>query len=285
MFNKNLRHAVENFAQLILPLTEKDLELEWKWKDHDEEGIRFACFVTLQELRHLAVTLATPSTSLRATTAKRILSQYHTAYLDLQAAVLGISDEQAEKIPAEGEWPIRKVYAHILGTEFGFTATVRYALELHRANKWTNDRIPDSEYPRLYVLSESEYDKLMDGSLSGMLAYHYDFHERIVEEFSQITDAELDLPSTFWEETRFPIQHRLHRYEAHFTQHTIQIDKTLVAIGQSPSESKRLVRKIYAALAEAEGFMIAAPKMDEKVILATASSIMERTKEIEDLLK
>ena len=39
MFNSNLTTAVENFARLILPLTEKDLEREWKWKDHDEEGI------------------------------------------------------------------------------------------------------------------------------------------------------------------------------------------------------------------------------------------------------
>jgi hypothetical protein len=283
MLNQNLRHAVKNFTQLILPLTEKDLELEWKWKDHDEEGIRFSCFVTLQELRHLAVTLATLRS--QPTTAQRILSQYHAAYMDLQAAVLGLSDHEAERIPAEGEWPIRKVYAHILGTEFGFTATVRYALELHRANKWTNERIPDNEYPRLYVLSESEYDHLMDAPLSAMLTYHHDLHERIVQEFSQITDAELDLPSTFWEETRFPIQHRLHRYEAHFTQHTIQIDKTLIAIGQPPSESKSLVRKIYAALAEAEGFMIGAEKMDETAILATASSIAERTKEIADVLK
>jgi len=282
MINTDLTRAVENFTSLILPLTEKDLEREWIWKDHDEEGIRFACFVTLQELRHLAVTLATLRT--QPTTAQRVLSQYHAAYMDLQAAVLGLSDEEAEKIPAEEEWQVRKVYAHILGTEFGFTATVRYALELHRASQWTNDRIPDSEYPRLYALSENEYDNLMDGPLSGMQSYHRDFHARILEEFSNITDSELDLPSTFWEETRFPIQHRLHRYEAHFTQHTIQIDKTLLAIGQSPSEAKRLIRKIYAALAEAEGMMIGAEKMDEAVIVTTASSIMERTKGIEKIL-
>jgi hypothetical protein len=58
MFNTKLTHAVENFAALILPLSEKDLEREWIWKDHDKEGIRFACFVTLQELRHLAVELS-----------------------------------------------------------------------------------------------------------------------------------------------------------------------------------------------------------------------------------
>jgi hypothetical protein len=95
---------------------------------------------------------------------------------------------------------------------------------------------------------------------------------------------ELDLPSTFWEDTRFPIRHRLHRYEAHFVQHTIQIDKTLVSIGQAPSESIRLLRKLYNALAEAEGIMIGAENMDDAVILATASSIAERTKEIRELL-
>lgn len=282
MFNNQLTYAVENFARIILPVTEKDLERAWVWKDHDEEGIRFAFFVTLQELRHLAVTLA----SLRSqpTRAQRILSQYHAAYLDLQAALLGLTDEDAEKIPSEGEWQVNKVYAHILGTDFGFTATVRYALELHRANIWTKDPIPDSEYPRLYAINEPDYDKLMDGPLSGKLAYHQGLHQGIVEEFSAITNAELDLPSTFWEETRFPIHHRLHRYEAHFTQHTIQIDKTLVAIGQAPSESKRLLRKVFSALAEVEGQMIGAEKMDDTAILATASSVSERTKEIEGIL-
>jgi len=282
MFNSNLTQAVEHFARTILPVSEKDLERAWTWKDHDGEGIRFAFFVTLQELRHLAVTLA----SLRSQpiTAQRILSQYHAAYMDLQAAILGLSDEDAEKIPAEDEWPVRRVYAHILGADFGFTSVVRYALELHRTNKWTKDPVPESEYPRLYEISESEYDDLMNGALSKMLSYHRDMHSRILQEFSSIKDEELDLPSTFWEETRFPIQHRLHRYEAHFTQHTIQIDKTLVAIGQAPSESKRLLRKIYATLAEVEGQMIGAEKMDDTAILATASSIVERTRDIEKIL-
>src|SRR5215207_3274807 len=125
MFNSNLNLAVMDFAVLMLPLSEKDLEREWIWKDHDEEGIRFACFVTLQELRHLAVTLATLRS--HRIPAQHILGQYHTAYTDLQAAILGLSDEDAEKVPAEGEWHVRKAYAHILGTEFSFTSTVRYA--------------------------------------------------------------------------------------------------------------------------------------------------------------
>jgi len=283
MFNTQLRETIETFSRLMLPLSEQELEQEWIWKDHDEEGIRFAFFVTLQELRHLAVTLSTLRT--KPTPAQHILSQYHSAYMDLQASLLGISDEEAELVPAEGEWPVRRVYAHIMGADFGFTATVRYALELHRADRWTKDPIPESEYPRLYAISEEDLDALLDGPLSSMMKYHESLHEQIVNEFSNIQDHELDLPSTFWEETRFPIQHRLHRYEAHFTQHTVQIDKTLEAVGKTPNESKRLLRKIYAALAEAENMLIGQEKMDDTAILTTASSITERTKEIENLIR
>jgi len=71
-----------------------------------------------------------------------------------------------------------------------------------------------------------------------MLAYYRKFHPEVVQEFSTITSEELDLPSVMWEEINFPIRHRLHRYEAHLIQHTVQVDKTLAAIGQSPSETK-----------------------------------------------
>ena len=283
MFDAKLTHTVEDFAGLLSPLSEKDLEHEWKWKDHDEEGIRFACFVTLQELRHLAVALSTLRP--KPTPAQHILTQYHAAFMDLQAALLGLSSENAEKTPAEGEWSVRQVYSHILSTDIGFTSVVRYALEGHRAGSWKPERMSDEDEIRIIGMSEEEYKTLMGGPLDGMLAYHREFHPAIIEEFSNITEKELNLPSTFWEETRFAIQHRLHRYEAHFAQHTVQIDKTLVAIGQAPSESKRLIRKIYAALAESEGMMIGVEKMDATAIRATAASISERTMEIESLLR
>src|SRR5688572_16648608 len=283
MFDTKLTHAVENFAALILPLSEKDLEREWIWKDHHKEGIRFACFVTLQELRHLAVELS--ALHPKPTSAQHILSQYHAAYMDLQSAIFGLSAEDADKVPAEGEWQVRRVYAHILSAEINFTITVRYALEKHRASAWTPERASDEDEYRLAGMSEAEFRALLEGPFEAMLAYHRNFHPAVIEEFGNITDSELDLPSTFWEETRFPVQHRLHRYEAHYTQHTIQIDKTLAAIGSPPTESMRLIRKLYAALAEAEGMMIGLEKTEPAVMLATADSIVDRTNLISALLK
>jgi len=282
MFNTNLSVAVMELAEIMLPLSEQDLERNWIWKDHDEEGIRFAFFVTLQELRHLAVTLRSLRPPL--TRAQHILSQYHTAYVDLQAAILGLSNEIAERAPADGEWSVRQAYAHILSTEINFTITVRYALEGHRAGTWTKEPVSDQDADRLAGIRDEDYLALTNGPLEGMREYHRELHVDILERFSHIADEELDLPSTFWEETRFPIQHRLHRYEAHFTQHTVQIDKTLVAIGQAPTEAKRLLRKIFAALAEVEGTLIGAEKIDDAAILATASSIAGRANEIRGLL-
>lgn len=264
MFNSELTRAVHDFASIMLPLSEKGLEREWVWKDNDEEGIRFTFFVTLQELRDLAVTLSAQRAE--RTPAQHILGQYHAAYLDLQAAVLGLSNEDAERAPAEGEWPVQRAYAHLLGTDINFSIVVRYALEGHRAGTWSPEKYSDQDADRLAGLSDEEYMVLIKGPLDKMVAYHQGLHRSIIEEFSRITDQELELPSTFWEETRFPIRHRLHRYEAHFVQHTVQIDKTLVEIGQPPTESKRLLRKIFAALAEAEGWMIGSKTIDETAI-------------------
>src|SRR5215208_1786471 len=200
LFNSKLNSAVQQFAALTLPFSEKDLERNWVWKDHDEEGIRFAFFVTLQELRDLAVILA--ASRPQPTIASHILSQYHAAYMDLQAALLGVSNEDAQRVPAEGEWPVQRVYAHILGTDFGFTAVVRYALEGHRAGAWKREPMSDEDEMRLVGMSEEEYRTLTSGPLEGMQAFHRQLHPAIIEEFSQLTGEELDLPSTFWEETR-----------------------------------------------------------------------------------
>ena len=282
MFNIELIKAVEDFANLMLPASEKDLERAWIWKDHDEEGIRFAFFVTIQELRQLAVYLAANRKQL--TQAQHILGQYHKQYMDLQAAVFGLSKENSERAPAEGEWPVRQVYAHILGAEINFSGVVRYALEGHRAGKWMPERMSDEDDLRVTGMNEDEYNTLIDSSFKDMLAFHRNFHSRVVDEFSSMTDAELDLPSTFWEETRFPIRHRLHRYEAHFIQHTVQIDKTLVAIGLSPSESKRLIRYLFAALAEVDANLIGVNNPQEGC-LQLAKIINSRTMEIQSILE
>ena len=70
----------------MLPFSDLYLESDWALKDHDEEGICFALFVTLQELRHLTVIL--PSLT-QQTQGENIPGQFHAASIDLQGAVPG----------------------------------------------------------------------------------------------------------------------------------------------------------------------------------------------------
>ena len=153
MFNTELTRAINGFTQLMLPVSEKGLKREWVWKDHDEEGIRFAFFVTPQELRELAVTLSTLRT--KWTSTQHILGQYHAAYMDLQAALLGLPLEASDRAPAEGEWSVRRTYAHMLGADINFTITVRYALEKHRAGTWTPEKISEEDDAAILATASS----------------------------------------------------------------------------------------------------------------------------------
>jgi hypothetical protein len=49
------------------------------------------------------------------------------------------------------------------------------------------------------------------------------------------------------------VRFRLYRIAAHVTEHTIQCEKTLVALGWPPTEGRRIVRHITAVLGEIEG--------------------------------
>jgi hypothetical protein len=281
MFNNHLANAIEGFSSLLLPVSEKDMERKWVWKDHDGEGIRFAFFVTIQQLRQLAVRLSTKRSPV--TQAHHILGQYHKQYMDLQAAIFGLSEEDAKRAPAEGEWSVQRTYAHIFSADINFSIVVRYALEKHRAGKWTPERMSEEDETRLAGISDEEFTRLTHGTLEDMLAYHRELHPKLVREFASITDEELELPSSFWEETHFPIRHRLHRYEAHMIQHTVQTDKTLAVIGQSPSETKRLIRHVFAALAEVEANLIGEDNLQEECI-QLAKEINARTMEIQEIL-
>jgi len=74
-----------------------------------------------------------------------------------------------------------------------------------------------------------------------------------------------------------PLRFRLHRFEEHLRQHTIQLDKTLVGIGRPSSEAHRLIRNIHNALADVETERASA----EDLRAGAASVIAERARRLE----
>jgi hypothetical protein len=283
MFEESLFRAVERFASKLQSVPDADLERKWTWGAYDE-GIRFAFFRSYEELRELAVKVAAERAVAgpQISSAQRILAQYHLAFRDLQAALLGIGEDAAGQAPAEGEWSLKQVVAHIVDADSGFLVGVKYALDRNRRGE--APAVPSEETWVSVLGEEGPFQAVLEGPLAGIQAYHNELHQRVLREFSGISEDELNAPALYWEGYELPLRFRLHRFDSHLRQHTIQIDKTLAGIGHPPNEAKRLLRLIYAALAEVEGLTIGAREAGSALVPDAAKTIAARADEISGLL-
>jgi len=243
---KTVTQAVEELVRATVHLSDEDMGREWKWREYDEEGLRFALLMTHHELRDLAVRLAARRTD-GPTQTERILAQYHQTYRDLTGLLAGVSSDDLDLVPAEGEWPVRETLKHMLGAEHGFLAVNRWALVNHRAGK--HDEPSDDQWPEFRKPYAAPKDAV-DGAIADIRNSFFEIHRRVLRELADVTDAELEQPAWFWDADK-PIRFRMHRFEEHLRQHTIQLDKT-VAVIRPPTEARRLVRNIYNALADVE---------------------------------
>jgi uncharacterized damage-inducible protein DinB len=281
----DLQSSIERFSRLTFSLSDADLERPWTWGDYDE-GVRFAFFRTYEELRDLAVTLGVErfKAGLPPTSAQRILAQHQAAFNDLAAALLGLTEEQSNLPPAQGEWPLRRILRHIAETEGTFFAINTYALERARAQDGLPLAMSDQAWEAFWA--GDPFDELAEsGAFSQMWAYFQDLHQRVLVAFAGVSDAELDEPVVFWESTPMPLRFRLHRFESHLRQHTIQVDKALAALGLAPGEARRLVRLLYAGLADVQGQLIGAGEFGAQACADLAQAIDRRIDEIEASLR
>jgi hypothetical protein len=262
-------------------LTEADLARDWTWGAYDE-GLRYAFFRTYEELRDLAATTVAERSAhgLTISAAQRALAQYQAAYRDLQALLVGLPDAELDRAPAADEWPLRSVLEHIIGAEGSFYVLVRYALERKRSGDDRPAEIPEAFWVQVIGPEEPLYKAAMAGSLAEIWAYYGRLNRRVIDEFAAIDAEESQAPSRYWEGYDLPIQFRLHRFDAHMRQHTIQAEKTLAALGRPPSEAMRLLRLIYAALADVEGAAIGAADVAAQRRHAIAEAILARATEI-----
>lgn len=286
MFEPSLIRAVKRFSSLTQGVSDSDLEKEWAWGAYDEEGVRFAFFRTYEELCELAAETASMRSALgpEMSTAQRILAQYHRAHRDLQATLLGAGEDAVGRAPAEGEWPVHKVVAHIVGADLGFFVVVKYALDRRRSGDEHPAEIPDEAWDTISGLDEASFQALVDGPFEDLESYYGTLHSRVLRELADIHEEELAAPSMYWEGYEMSLRFRLHRFDSHLRQHTVQVDKTLEAIGHTPNEARRLLRLIYGALADAEGATIGAWDVGQELRRTAAETITARADEIAAIL-
>jgi hypothetical protein len=218
------------------------------------------------------------------TTTHHTLAQYHAAYRDLQAMLLGLDESLIDQPPAKNEWPLRIILGHIIAAEREFFARIWHAVERFRKGEDEAVEMTAEEVAE-FVGSFEEFERTMNRlSISGIVAFYDKLHKRVLRELTTIRGLELEATSLWWEELPMTVEFRLHRLDAHLRQHTIQIEKTLDAIGHPPSEARRLLRLIYAALADVDGVMIGAWGLGKEKRMELAAAISNRADEITEIL-
>jgi uncharacterized damage-inducible protein DinB len=265
--------SVEDLVRATVDLPDSEMDRAWVWREYDEEGLRFTLLMAQHELRDLAVRLAAMRPA-PPSQAQRILGQYHDAYRDLTGALAGLRDEDLDRVPREGEWPLREVIAHMLGAEYGFLGTVQYARDPGRPadEEEAGDRWPTWRKEHGYAAPDS-----IPGGIADVRNAMFEIHRRVLRELGNLRDEELAKPAGFWDGLK-PIRFRLHRFEAHMIQHTIQVDKTLEWIGRAPTEARRLVRVLYRDLAAVE--MLSSEAFGQRERDEVAKTIGDRAAEI-----
>jgi hypothetical protein len=172
----------------------------------------------------------------------------------------------------------------VVGAQLGFYAATKYALDRHRSGDERSAEIPAEAWEPMIGMDEAASEAMMSSPLTNLQSRHRTFHDRTLETFSNISDAELALPSVYWEGYELSLRFRLHRFDSHVRQHTIQAEKTLSLIGYPFNEAKGLLRLIFAALAEAEGATIGARETGSQLFQGAADAISARAEEIEGIL-
>lgn len=251
-----LSTAVLGFATSVAKLPESDLNSDWPspsapgalWHGYDDT-VRDMVFRVYHELCDLTVTaelqrLSPPSE------AQRILAQHHDAYRDLTGALVGVDEDEFDRAPAENEWPLRTVLYHIALAERGFHALIHWAVARRR-----DDDSVSIEMPEDYRDSVSDPVE-ENGAMADVLRRFDTLHARVLADFANLDSADLDAPNVWWEGYEISVRFRLHRFNAHAREHTIQVDKTLHGIGHRRTEPEQLARLFHRALGRFESLEI-----------------------------
>jgi hypothetical protein len=275
--------AIDDFDRRLRALDDSALDAPWAWEAYDEEGVRFGILRTTEEVADAAIEIAAARSEAGdpPTRAERLVGRYLVAWRELWS-VADRADAAIDTPPADGEWPLRMILDHLVEADIGFLATVRNGLEQRRAGAVVLERIgSDEAWLAMGEVVESEWRAAIEGSLSGIRAFHAGVRDRIAERLAPMVDDELAASSPFWDGDR-PNRFRLGRFESHLRQHTIQTEKAIQAVLGAPREVERLLRLLARATGDVEAAAVGAdPRLVAGPIAPLAAEIGARVAELE----
>jgi hypothetical protein len=224
----------------LLAVGDDALEAAWTWPDHGELDRRSGFFRVMEDLD--AVTAAIGAGGVARPADQAIVAPATVARWELIGLLAPLTEADLDADPGGGEWTVRQTVAHIIASQHGYAVY----------NDWWRGqglRISDERLPFAPDgLIDPAWDEPVaaNGSLDEIRSRLHVALDDAATLMSDLTADELGLAAR-WSDLPVTVGFRQGRWASHITEHTVQVDKTLVWLGRQPSEVERLVRLVAAA--------------------------------------
>ncbi len=234
------RGLIEGAVGDLLAIPDAALEAAWTWPDHGEVERRYGFFRIIEDLD--ATTAGIDARGGTRPPDQAIVAPTTVARWELIGLLAPLTEADLDADPGAGEWTIRQTLAHIISSQHGYAAY----------NDWWRKQAIRTSDQRLPFAPEGLDDPAWDeaiaanGSLDEIRGRLHLVVEEAATRMSDLTSDELGLAAR-WSGLPVTVGFRQGRWASHITEHTVQVDKTLVWLGRQPSEVERLVRLVAAA--------------------------------------
>jgi hypothetical protein len=238
----------------LATITDADMEKAWAWKGDSEVELRYGYYRILEDFERAGIDAAA---ALRASNLERgraadLIAPSTAARWDLQGILVQLPDAAWDADPGDDQWTIRQTVGHIIGGQRSYGAATAW---------WQAQGLPvdanlPKERPPIYDRLPSDEEEE-----AGTPA---ELRTRLNEVLDRSTERLAGLPAdrivygTRWVGFALDIAFRLSRWSSHIREHTIQVEKTLVMIGHTPTEVDRLIRLILAEWGRTEAVVYGA---------------------------
>lgn len=262
---RDVMAAVKDLATLA----DADLEKEWTWKGDSAIELRYAFYNVLEAFERAGIDAAK---ALRVAGSGRgraaeLIAPATAAKWDLQGLLIRLPDAAWDAKPGGEEWTVRETMGHIIAAQRGYAAVTAWwqsqALPVSTA-------LPTARPDHIYDVLPSDEEEA-----TGTPA---EVRARLDEVLDQSTERLAGLPAdrlaygTRWVGFALDIGFRLGRWSSHYREHIVQIEKTLVMIGHTPTEVDRLIRLILAEWGRAEAAAYGSADAGEAVAVLAAAA-------------
>jgi uncharacterized damage-inducible protein DinB len=253
---KTARAALETAARTLAGIDDAALDKTWPYRE-GEADLRYGfyrLYERLEEARGEAERRL-EAAAISRTAAQPRVGAATAARWDLHGILAFLADEDLDRDPGRGDWTLRQTLAHIAHSQRAYTWFTAWWFERRNA--------PADDYPAAVpddAIPEWTDDEAAEGR--GSLAEIRERLDSTLDDGAAVfgsLDEDALAARARWSGAAVDVGFRLGRWASHIREHTVQVEKTLAALADSPSEVERLLRLVYGAYGRFEAVAFGRP--------------------------